>query len=271
MKKYLFSFFFILFSTIIHAQSIDEILSKYELSNGGKQAFSALKTLQYNSTVSMNMQGMPIDINITNIVEKGKLYRRNMAGMMGMKGSYTLVTDTAGYTSTPTIPSFGDFPGMEGGIKKMSKEDLQSLQSKLNTIEDFATLVDVNSKGSKAELIGTVKVEKVDCYKIKLTNKTNDVAIYYIDIATMLTKQIELSGKQIATMLGLDGAGPMGDMISGRMDKQKATIIFAEYQTIGGIKFPTKQKVQFGAVDVDIENTEVQINQPIETKWYKAN
>jgi hypothetical protein len=271
MKKYFLLVVLFACSFTISAQSIDEVLAKYEIANGGKQTFASVKTLQYVSTISMNMQGMPIDINITNIIEEGKLYRKETGGMFGMKGSYTVVTDTAGYTSTPTIPSFGDFQGMEGGIKKMSKEDLQKLQSKLNPMQEFAMLIDVKSKGNKAELVGTTKIDKVDCYKIKLTTKENDVMIFYVDVTTSLTKQLEVSGKQITTMLGLDGSGPMGEMMGGRMDKQKMIIAYTEYQTISNIKFPTKQKIQFGAVDVNIENTEVQINQPIEAKWYKAN
>ena len=121
MKKIFIPIICGLFSITLSAQNIDEILTKYETANGGKEAFAAVKTLQYNSVLKMNMMGMPIDINISNIIENGKLYRKEISGMMGMKGSYTLVTDTAGYTSTPTIPSYGEFQGMDGVIKKMDK------------------------------------------------------------------------------------------------------------------------------------------------------
>ena len=135
MKKYFLPIICMLVSFNLAAQNIDEILAKYETANGGKNAFASIKTLQYTSVVGMNMMGMPIDITMTNIFVMGKLYRRQTSGMMGMKGSYTLVTDTAGYTSTPTVPAFGDFPGMEGGIKKMDAATLQKLQPKLKSID----------------------------------------------------------------------------------------------------------------------------------------
>ena len=150
MKKYFLPIICMLISFNIAAQNVDEVLAKYETANGGKNIFASIKTLQYTSVVSMNMMGMPIDITMTNIFVMGKLYRRQTSGMMGMKGSYTLVTDTAGYTSTPTVPAFGDFPGMDGGIKKMDKEALQKLQSKLKSIDDFSTLVDAFSVAKAA-------------------------------------------------------------------------------------------------------------------------
>ena len=269
MKKFILPIVYVLLSINATAQSIDEILTKFEAANGGKNAFASIKTLQYNSVVSMNMMGMPFDINMTNVFVMGKLYRRQMSGMMGMKGSYTLVTDTAGYTSTPTVPGYGDFPGMEGGIKKMDKETLIKLQPKLKSIDDFSTLIDCRARGNKAELLGTTKIDKVECYKIKLT-KDDDASIYYVDIATMLIKQIELSGKQMASQFGLD-SGPMAEMAGNRIGKQKVTIIYNEYKDINGIKFPVKQKIQFGAVDIGIENNDVEINESIEAKWFKAN
>ncbi len=270
MKKCFLPLAFLFVLSNISAQNIDEVLAKYETANGGKNAFASIKTLQYTSTVSMNMMGMPIDITMTNIFVMGKLYRRQTSGMMGMKGSYTLVTDTAGYTSTPTVPAYGDFPGMDGGIKKMDAETLQKLQSKLKSIDEFSTLVDAKAKGNVTELLGITKVDKVECYKIKLTAKDNDVATYYVDTTTMLIKQVELSGKKMASVFGLD-SGPMAEMAGKRVDKQRVTILYTEYKDINGIKFPTKQKMQFGAADISIENSDVEINESIAAKWFKAN
>lgn len=257
-------------SLIGFSQTIGEVLAKYEMANGGKEAFTNVKTLQYNTVLKMNMMGMPMDLNIANIAEANKLFRKEMAGMMGMKGSYTLITDTAGYVFMPTVPAFGEFQGMEGGLKKMEKDVLAKAQQKLNPMKDFSALIDCSAKGSKAELLGTSKIDKVECYKIKLTTKDGETSTYYIDISTMLTKQAELAGKQIVSQLGLDG-GPMSDMLGGRIDKQKMTVIYSEYKDVNGIKFPTKQKVQFGAVDIEIENNDIEVNQPIDLKWYTPN
>lgn len=271
MNKFLLAICFFTFSiSNSQCQTVDEILTKFEQANGGKEAFANVKTLQYSSVTRLNMMGMPIDISMTNIIENGKLFRKEISGMMGMKSSYTLVTDTAGYTSTPNIPSYGDFAGMEGGIKKMENEAFQKGKLKLDPMQEFATLIDYKAKGSLAELSGISKLDKVSCYKIKLTQSNKQIATYYIDTATYLIKQAEITGKQIVSQLGIEGS-PMMDMMGGNIEKQKMTIQYVEYADVNGIKFPKKQKLQLGAVDIEIENTDIKINETIDPRWYIAN
>ena len=267
MKKY-FILVLILPILSLQAQTVKEILTKYETANGNKNLVEAVKTLQYNTNVKLNMMGMPIDISITNVIEKGKLFRKEIGGLMGMKGSYTLVTDTAGYTSTPTIPSFGEFQGIEGGIAKMDATTFALAKNNLSPMQEFTTLLNATTNGSIITYTGKEKVENTECYKLKLITSDNMVSTYYIDINTNLVKQVEVSGKQLSSLLGLSGTGPMSDMLGGNLDKQKVLLIYLEYLEIAGLKFPTKQKIQLGAVDVELENTDVQINQPIEPKYY---
>jgi predicted XRE-type DNA-binding protein len=271
MNKFLLLICYVTFSICnSQCQTIEEVLAKFEQMNGGKEAFTNVKTLQYSSVTRLNMMGMPIDVNMTNITENGKLFRKEVAGMMGMKSSYTLVTDTAGYTSTPNIPSYGDFAGMEGGIKKMEKEMFEKAKQKLVAMQEFSTLIDCKAKGSTAELLGITKLDKSNCFKIKLTQSNKQIATYYIDTATYLIKQSEITGKQIAAQLGIEGS-PMMDMMGGNIDKQKMIVQYLEYADVNGIKFPKKQKLQLGAVDIEIENTDIKINETIDTKWYTAN
>jgi hypothetical protein len=60
-------------------------------------------------------------------------------------------------------------------------------------------------------------------------------------------------------------------MMGGNIDKQKMIVQYLEYADVNGIKFPKKQKLQLGAVDIEIENTDIKINETIDTKWYIAN
>lgn len=269
MKKY-FLLLFILPFTYIKAQSVKEILTKYEAANGNKNIFDAVKTLQYITLVKLNMMGMPLDISIASVVEKGKLFRKDIGGLMGMKGSYTLVTDTAGYTSTPTIPSYGEFQGIEGGITKMDAPTFAAAKNNLYPMQEFTTLINATTNGTIITYVGKTTVENSECYKLKLTGVDGTASNYYIDVNTNLVKQVEVSGKQLSSLLGLSGAGPMSEMMGGSLDKQKVLLIYLEYLDIAGLKFPTKQKIQLGAVDVLLENTDVQINQPVEPKFYIA-
>jgi hypothetical protein len=270
MKKILLPLVCIVYSFSTNAQTVDEILTKYEVANGGNVVFNAVKTLQYNSIIKINMMGMPLELGISNVIEKGKIFRKDIAGLMGMKGSYTLVTDTAGFISSPSIPSYGEFQGMEGGIKKMDKETLLKAKKNLVPMQEFTALLDAKANGATVTYIGNAKVDKVDCYKIKLTNLDGNDITYFIDIATNLTKQVEVTGKQIVSLFGLDGGGPMAEMMGGNFDKQKVLLIYTEYLDIKGLKFPAKQKIQLGAVDVELENADVQINEPIDPKYYLA-
>ena len=45
-------------------------------------------------------------------------------------------------------------------------------------------------------------------------------------------------------------------------------IIYLAFVDIKGMKFPSKQKIQLGAVDIELENTDIQINEMIDKKWY---
>ena len=270
MKKIVFTLFSLSLGLLTTAQKVDEVLSKHELANGGIEKIAAINTLQYTSIMKLNMMQMQIDVNSINIIENKKLYRKAVAGMMGMKGSYTMVTDTAGYISTPAVRAFGDFPGMEGGVTKMDESTLKKGQEKLDILSEFSILINCKAKGFNVELTGTSKVEKVECFKLKLTSPEGEISTCFIDANTYLLKQMEVSGKQVSAILGLRG-GPMGDMMGGRMDKQKMLIIYKEYSDVAGVKFPSKMVIQLGASDVEIENTSIEINEPIEKKWYIAN
>lgn len=270
MKKTLYTIVLIFISICSFAQTVDEIIDNHIKANGGQEKLSSINTLQYTSTIKLNMMGMQIDVSSINIIENNKLFRKNISGVMGMKGSYTLVTDTAGYISIPPVQGYGDFPGIEGGITKMDNDKFLIAKQKLNVLEEFSALINFKEKGFTAELLGKSKVDKVECYKIKLVAADGEASIFFIDASTFLLKQIEVSGKQIASILGLRG-GPMGDMMGGRMDKQKMNLLYQSYTDAGGVKFPTKLIIQLGASDIEIENSSIEINEPVNKKWYTVN
>jgi hypothetical protein len=235
--------------------------------NGGKENFVVITSLQYTNTYRMNMMGRAMDFSSQVFIETGKLYRKQMAAMFGMKPMYTLLTDTAGFVFTPGIPSYGEFQGMEGGLKKMDDETYKLAKNKLNATADFAELIDCNSKGYTAELLGKESVDKVSCFKIKLIDNRGLSKLFWIDESTYLVKQLELQGKQIIDFFGMYG-GPMYEMMNKNARKQKSLVMVNEYTTLEGIKIPTKFKAQFGNNDIEIENTDIKINTPIDSRWY---
>ena len=278
MKK-IMSFLF-LFGLVLTAQSqtVDEVFAKFEAAVGGRDALLAIKTVQYKSTITLNMMGSPFDIPVTNIKENNKMLRREVAGIMGMGKSFSILTDTAGYLFTPAMRGFGGGgPGGPGGgipeggrdasLTKMNDATVKEEQYELDAAGAFGHLVNYAAKGHKAELQGTAKANKTECYKVKFTFNNGQEMLYYIDTKTFLPIQTEALGKVALEQVGMGGM--MEQMGSDRAKKLKVITTYSNYEEVNGIKFPMKQKLEMGAVEIDVVNSDYQINQPIDAKYYK--
>lgn len=257
------------------AQTVEEVMAKFEEANGGKAKLKAIKTLQMESVMKMNMMGQSFDINLSSIRERGKLYRRTMGGIMGMGNSWTMVTDTAGYVYIPAMPNFGGQRERgEGGpaannassTVKMTDDELRKQQYELDCAGSFAMLVDYAKKGYKAELLGTSKVNKEDCYKVKLTMADGLFATYHINTKNYLVQQVDATDEMAAALTGF---GSLMRMMGGRRNL-KATILYNSYKDIAGIQFPMKQIISIGPVETVIEHLDIKLNEPVDEVWYKA-
>ena len=276
MKKIITGLFLLAIGFSAQSQTVDEILAKYETAVGGREKLEGIKQLEVNSTVKMGMMGQPIELSLTLVREKGKLFRRQIGGIMGMGESFTMVTDTAGFIYIPPMRGFGGGgPGGPGGpvgdapqptITKLSNEELAAEQYELDCAGAFGDLENFAAKGHKAELLGTEKIKKVPCFKIKMTLKTGQVIMYYIDSQTFLVKQMEATGEMAANLTGF--ASMMKAYGSSIRKDAKATVLVTEYQEFAGVKYPSKLNLSFGPVDVQIENYAVKINEGLDEKWY---
>ena len=125
MKK-IFTALFLLATTLTaQSQTVDEILAKYETAVGGREKLEGVKQLEMFSNLKMGMMGQSIDLPVTLVREKGKLYRRQIGGIMGMGDSYTMITDTSGYIFIPAMRGFGD----QGGTPAQSSSYCIELNS----------------------------------------------------------------------------------------------------------------------------------------------
>ena len=281
MKKIIGSLFLLLALIGVQAQTADEILAKYEMAVGGREKLEAIRYLEVNSNVKLGVMGQSIELPLTLVREKGKLFRRQIGGIMGMGDSYTMVTDTSGCIYIPAQRGFGGGGGgREGGgfggggglpsvaptITPLKPEEVIAQQYELDCAGAFGELVNYTAKGHTAQLVGTEKVSKVPCYKIKMTLKTGQVVTYYIDIQTSLVKQVEAIGEMA---LNLTGFGPMMKAYGSRVGKDtKASMLIKEYKEFKGIQYPDKFILSFGPVESEVENTSVKINEGLEEKWY---
>jgi hypothetical protein len=266
------------------AQTIEEVMTKFEEANGGKNKLKAIKTLQMESVMKMNMMGQSFDISLNSIRERGKLYRRQMGGIMGMGNSWTMVTDTAGYVYVPAMPNFGGGgpgfggggqrdgnaqfgSGNGGGVTKMTEDDLRKQQYEMDCAGSFPMLVDYTKKGYTAELLGTAKVNKEECYKVKLTMKDGLTGTFYINKNNFLVQQVEAADEMAAA---LSGFGSIMRMMGGGRRSLKVTIQYSDYKEVAGIQFPMKQIISLGPVETVIEHLDIKLNEPIDEVWYKV-
>ena len=282
MKKIIGSLFLLIGVIGVQAQTADEILAKYETAVGGREKLEAIRYLEVNSNVKLGVMGQSIELPLTLVREKGKLFRRQIGGIMGMGDSFTMVTDTSGCIYIPAQRGFGGGGGREGGgggfggggglpgiaptITPLKPEEVVAQQYELDCAGAFGELVNYTAKGHTAQLVGTEKVSKVPCYKIKMTLKTGQVVTYYIDMQTSLVKQVEAIGEMA---LNLTGFGPMMKAYGSRIGKDtKASMLIKEYKEFKGIQYPVKFILSFGPVESEVENTSVKINEGLEEKWY---
>jgi hypothetical protein len=279
MKK-IFVGLFLLVATFAQSQTADEILAKYETASGGREKLQDIKMLEVLGNVKMGVMGQNIDLPVTLVREKGKLFRRQIGGVMGMSDSFTMLTDTSGYIYIPGMRGFGGGRGDGGGggfgggpgagqgatISRMKPEEITAEQYELDSEGPFPELVNSAAKGHTALLMGTDKVNKVPCYKIKMTLKTGQVATYYFDTQTFLVKQVEATGEMAANLTGF---GPLIKAYGSNLPKDtKAKILVKDYGEFKGIKYPTKYNLSYGPIESEVENLNVQINEGLEEKWY---
>jgi hypothetical protein len=283
MKKIL-TLLFIGVAAIAQAQTVDEVLAKYEAASGGREKLQAIKQLQISSTAKLSVMGQDLEIPTTLVREKGHLFRRQIGGLMGMGDSYTMITDTSGALFVPVMRGFGggggggfDRGGGGGGfggqggqnqptIIRMKQEEIAAQQFELDTEGYFPELVNYAAKGHTAQLLGIEKAAKTQCYKIQMTLKTGQTALYYIDTQTFLVKQMEATGEMALNMTGF--ASLMKAFERNIKKDTKATIVVKEYQEFKGVKFPSKFIMSFGPLESQVENHNVQINEGLEDKWY---
>ncbi|MBI2274216.1 MAG: hypothetical protein HYU70_10510 [Bacteroidetes bacterium] len=275
MKKLFAGLFLMMLALQLQAQTVEEVLGKYVEAAGGREKLEAIRYLEVLGNVKMGVMGQNIELPLTLVREKGKLFRRQVGGVMGMGDSFTMVTDTSGVIYVPAMRGFGGrggggFDGMPQGneptITRMQPAEVTAQQYELDCAGAFGELVNYAAKGHTAELQGTEKVNKLPCYKVKMTLKTGQTVTYFIDVQTSLVKKVEATGDMA---LNLTGFGPMMKAFGSRIGKDtKATLLVKEYKEFKGIQYPVKTLLSFGPVETEVENLTVNINEGLEEKWY---
>lgn len=251
--------------TASYAQTVDDVINKFIAANGGQQKLDSITTLQYVQTMKLTTPMGNMDLPVENFVEKNKLNRKQTSSPMGGSG-FTLILDTVGYMYIPANPFMDE---SASGLRKMEAKNLEATKYLLEAEGFFPELVNYKAKGTNAELLPNEKVNKKDCYKVKLTLKNGGEMVYFIDAVTNLVARKTMKGA-----MAIQGSG-LGSMMGGadksnKADKFEITTDYKEYKDMNGLKVPFKTVTKTLMGNSEMEYSEIKINEPIAAKWYAA-
>ena len=216
----------------VSAQTADEVINKYIDAIGGKAKWLSLKSLKVEGQIEV--QGVTIPFTMQAIHEKAN---RMDAEFQGMK-IVEIVTPQAGW-------SMNALQG-QSSLQPMSQEDLNA---KVDDLDIQDQLIDYAQKGHKVEMLGKDEADGNEYYKLKLTTKSGNEKVYFIDTKTYLVYKAESTVKK-----------------SGQEEKQE--VKFLDYQTLeNGIKMAFKQEVG----PMMMAYKKITVNPVIDESLFKGN
>jgi len=162
------------------AQTAEEIVSKYVTARGGLDKIKAVKTERITGTISF---GPDADGPFT--VER--LRPLKMRIEMTLNGQ-TLIRTYDGKSTGWIYNPFAAKPE----VQPMTESDMKSIFDEADFDGPF---VDYKAKGNQIEFVGKADVQGKAAYKVKLTNKNDDVSYFYFDADTYLILKLEFVRK----------------------------------------------------------------------------
>jgi zinc protease len=145
------------------------------------------------------------------------------------------------------------YDGIKGSVTAMGQEQVlegeaaKELDAQSKIIGELEYLKDLE----KLTYAGKEKIDGVECYVLKITNRLGEAVEYYA---------VE-SGLKIRQKNEIDS--PMG----------KATLVidYKDYKKVGNIMFPHSTKQDLGMVAFDLKIKEIKLNQSPEDSLFKVN
>jgi hypothetical protein len=217
----------------IKAQTLDEVVSNYELANGGKEKLMSLKSVKM--TGSLNIQGYEVGVTVTTVNGVGT---RNDIAVPGMGEGFQVVNTKKGWDFMP-------FRG-QNSPEEISQEQLKYAQGLLDL---QGLLVNYKEKGNQLELVGKENVAGSACFKIKVTSKNGKVYTLFIDAKTYY--RVKLVGK---------GSSPSGEV--------DIEVSYSDYKkTEDGYVFPYVQTIEAGSIVFK----SIEVNKPVDEKIFTVD
>lgn len=174
--------------TVLHAQTVDEIVNKHIEAMGGKEKLSGVKSVytEYDMDVMGNSAA-----GVTYIVN-GKAYR-NEFDINGTK-IVQVITDKGGWTINPMMG--------QATATALPADQVKMMQAQLDA---SGPLFNYAAKGYTVDLAGTEDLNGVKTYKLKLKNKDGMEGTIWLDATTYyilkLANKAKVEGQEVETTL----------------------------------------------------------------------
>jgi len=212
--------------TALSAQTVDELVEKYQKALGGKEKLAAVKSMRMEGKMEMS-QGMQMPVKIEVVIPDKMRFEGTMQGM-------TMVSAVNGDSGWQVMPFMG-----KTEPEPMSAEDVAQTKKQF---ESFDPIGRYKELGHTLELVGKEDLEGTPVYKLKLTRKDGEVAFLYLDAESYLL--IKSSGKTKMQGQEIEAETSIGD-----------------YKEVGGIlmahSMETKIKGMPGARVMSFEKVEI--------------
>ena len=182
----------------------DDIIARQLVAVGGLDKLRAIKSLRFEGKMLVN--GGAFQMHMVQY-QKRPGFTRIEATLQGL----TVVQAYDGVSGWQIQP----FQGRKDP-EKLSADDTKDL---IDAADIDGPLVDYRAKGGKVEFLGSEDVDGTAAYKLRLTEKSRDQLVYYIDTQTLMT--IRIATKRL---------------LRGREDTRITD--FGDYEKVAGVYFP---------------------------------
>lgn len=235
MKKIsLFVATFFVFTALIEAQNVNEIIDNYAKAAGGMEQWDKIKAIEMKAKI--NQMGM--EFPAVMLMKDPNMFKTEINVMD--KNIVFAFDGKEGWNINP-------FQG-SGKPEKMSEEESKKMADENNMKSD---LMFYKKNESKVELLGSEELEGTPVYKVKMTKKSGDEVTYYIDKDSYLIVAERTKAKS-------------GETAGIEVDQ-----FFSDYKQVGDVIMPhfMEQKAN-GQSIMKTTITEIKLNLEIDNKLF---
>jgi outer membrane lipoprotein-sorting protein len=220
------------------AQTLDEILAKNYQAKGGLDRIKAVNTVRATGTMTLG-PGMEVPF----VMEQKRPNQTRMEVTIQGATIVQAYDGKAGWMLDPSQGRKTPTPMAEDALRQI---DIQA--------DMDGPLVDYKSKGSTLELLGKEKVAGADAYMLKLTLKTGDTIVMYLDADRFL--EVKMVAKMKIRGTDVESETSIGDY------REVAGMMVAHAMESSQKGAPQKQRMTIKKVEVNVPIDDARFKMP---------